>query len=248
MKIKTFVAEDEPHSLTRLKGLLEEFPELSVVGEARNGINAIKKIDDIRPDLVFLDIHMPGATGFEVLERISENPMVVFITAYDIYAIKAFEENAVDYILKPLSKDRLRRTVDRVIRLNSRLGDMDLEKLRLVIKGKDIIRRFIIKTGDEIQIIPEEEVLYFSAEDKYVFLHTADNRYFFDMTLKELEESLDPDKFCRIHKSWIISLDKIEKMRKWFHGEYIVELKNLPDTSLKVSRSYKAALQEKLRF
>ncbi|MFC2156568.1 LytTR family DNA-binding domain-containing protein [Acidobacteriota bacterium] len=106
----------------------------------------------------------------------------------------------------------------------------------------------IIKKGDEIQIIPEEEVFYFSGEDKYVYLHTRDKRYFFDMTLKELDESLDPTKFCRIHKSWIIALDKIEKMKKWFHGEYMVELKDYPDTLLKVSRSYKSKLQEKLKF
>ncbi len=248
MRIKTFIAEDEPHSRERLRELLGDFPELSLSGEAGDGIEAVEKINSLRPELVFLDIRMPGASGFDVLEKIKVNPMVVFVTAYDNYAIKAFEENAIDYILKPVSKERLEKTVKKVVRLNNRLGDLDLRRLKQVLKGSEYPRRFIVKKGEEIRIIPEEEVYYFSSEDKYVFLHNKNGRYFFEMTLKELEESLDPDKFCRIHRSWIIALDKIKTMKKWFHGEYLVELDDHPDTVLKISRRHKGKLQEKLRF
>ncbi len=248
MKIKTFIAEDEPNSMERLKELLQDFPELSVEGEAADGLQAIKSINRQKPDLVFLDIRMPGATGFEVLEKIEANPMVIFVTAYDEYAIKAFEENAVDYILKPTSKERLSKAVKRVLDLNFRLDHMDLLRLKQSLKKDSYLHRFVVKKGDEIRIFPEEDVCYFKAQDKYVFLHTADKQYFYDLPLKELEEKLDPDRFCRIHRSHIVSLDKIKKIKKWFHSEYIVELKDDARTTLKVSRNYKSALQEKLQL
>jgi DNA-binding LytR/AlgR family response regulator len=248
VKIKTFIAEDEPNSMERLKELLKEFPELSVEGEAGDGLQAIKSINSQKPDLVFLDIRMPGATGFEVLEKIEANPMVIFVTAYDEYAIKAFEENAVDYILKPTAKDRLSKAVKRVLDLNFRLDHMDLLRLKQAIKRESYLRRFVVKKADEIQIFAEDEVYYFNAQDKYVFLHTQDKQFFYDLPLKELEEKLDPDNFCRIHRSHIVSLGKILRIKKWFHSEYIVELKDDARATLKVSRNYKAALQDKLQF
>ena len=234
--------------MERLKELLQEFPELSVEGEAADGLQAIKSINRQKPDLVFLDIRMPGASGFEVLEKIDANPMVIFVTAYDEYAIKAFEENAVDYILKPTSKDRLSKAVKRVLDLNCRLDRMDLLRLKQSLKKDSYLRRFVVKKGDEIRIFPEEEVFFFKAQDKYVFLCTEDKQFFYDLPLKELEETLDPDKFCRIHRSHIVSLDKIQRIKKWFHSEYIVELKDNVRTTLKVSRNYKAALQDRLQF
>jgi DNA-binding LytR/AlgR family response regulator len=248
VKIKVFIAEDEPHSLDRLKDLLGSFKDLEMVGEARDGLKAIELINELKPDLIFLDIKMPGASGFEVLDKIIHDPLVIFVTAYDKYAIKAFDENALDYILKPTSLERLSKAVTRARERNYRITDYDLKRLRLSLSDEEHIRRFVVKKGDEIQIIPESEVYYFKASDKYVFLHTKEKQFFFDMSLKELEKDLDPKKFCRIHKSLIVAIDKIKKLKKWFHGEYLVEMRDLPESALKVSRNYKNNLQKKLRF
>lgn len=248
MKIKTFIAEDEPHSLERLKEQLRDFPELSVIGEAADGLSAVRLINELRPELLFLDIKMPGASGFEVLEKIPYRPLVIFVTAYDQFAIQAFEENAIDYILKPTPKTRLSKAIQRVTERQEKFSQNDLARLKDILKGKESLRRFLVKLGDEIMIIPEEEVYYFKAENKYIFLYTRDKSYFFDMSLKALEERLDPAKFCRIHKSCIVAIDKIKKIKKWFHSEYMLELKDKPPHKLKVGRSYKAALLERFQY
>ena len=248
MKIRVFIAEDEPHSLDRLRSLLEEYSDFTIVGEAQDGIEAIKKIDRLKPDLLFLDIQIPGATGFQVLEKIKVDPMVVFVTAYDRYAIRAFEENAIDYILKPFSPQRFSKAVKKIVEKNYRLSQSDVDRLKLSLKEPDYLRRFVVKLGDEIRILPEADVYFFKADNKYVFLHTKDKHYFFDLSLKDLEQNLDPDKFCRIHKSFIVSIDKIKKLKRWFHGEFLVEMKDATESTLKVSRGYKNRLQAKLRF
>jgi DNA-binding LytR/AlgR family response regulator len=251
MKLRTIIAEDEFHSRERLRDLLISFPELDVVGEAADGLKAVEIIDKLRPDLAFLDIQMPEATGLEVLEKITHQPRIIFVTAYDRYAVKAFEENAVDYILKPFSRERIARAVHRVMELNKPVVSVDpllIETLKKSVSGREYQERFAVKTGDEIYIIPQEEVYYFKAESKYVLLYTDNKKYFIDTTLKELEQNIDPDVFMRIHKSTIVSLDKIKKIKKWFHGELIVQLSDGSKTKLKVSRGYQPVLKEKLKF
>ena len=215
MMINTFIAEDEEPSLNRLRRLLNEYPNLQLVGTAFDGITAIQEINRLRPDLLLLDIKMPGKNGFEVLDGLEYVPLVIFITAYNQYAIKAFEENAVDYILKPVSPKRLASAIDRVLERKIPL-DLNLFK-ELFKKGysPNHIRRFTVKRGDEILIIPEEQVCFFKAEEGYIFLHTYSDYFFFEMTLKDLEKSLNPSKFCRIHKSYIVALDQILKLKKW---------------------------------
>jgi DNA-binding LytR/AlgR family response regulator len=248
MTINTLIAEDEQHSLERLRGLLQDFKELRLIGTAADGISAIKKIDGLKPDLVFLDIQMPGANGFEVLDRVSHRPMVIFVTAYDKYAIKAFEENAVDYILKPSSKERIAAAVERVIQRSQRIDTQLLESLKNALEEKKYMKRFAVKQGDEILIIPETDVFYFQAESKYIFLYTFNRRYFFEMTLKELEKSLDPALFCRIHKSTIVSLEKVRKLKKWFKSEYIIQLNDEKKSKIKVSRNFTCVLKQRLNF
>jgi DNA-binding LytR/AlgR family response regulator len=246
MMIKTFIAEDEEPSLNRLKRLLEEYPNLQLVGTALNGIAAIEEVNKLRPDLLLLDIKMPGKNGFEVLEELEYVPLVIFITAYNQYAIKAFEENAVDYLLKPVSPKRLTSSINRVL---ERKIPMDINLFNdLFKKGyrPDYIRRFTVKRGDEILIIPEEQVYYFKAEEGYIFLHTYSNHFFFEMTLRDLEKNLNPSKFCRIHKSYIVALDQILKIKKWFKGEVMVEMKDEQGSILKVSRNFKPLLLKRL--
>lgn len=248
LKIKTLIVEDEPPSQERLLELLQGIDSLEILDIAKDGIEAVEKINGLKPELVFLDIRMPGANGFEVLERISHRPMVIFLTAYDEYAIKAFEENAVDYLLKPSSGQRIAEAVRKVMERCQRISPELLETLKKSLENKKYLKRFAVKQGDEVLIIPEEDVCYFQAEHKYVFLYTLSRRCIFDMTLKELDDYLDPDCFCRIHKSTIVSLTKISRLKKWFKGEYLIQFEDFKRSKLKVSRSYVSLLKEKLNL
>lgn len=234
--------------MERLKGLLAGNEEVDVIGEARNGLQAIDMIDELRPELIFLDIHMPGANGFEVLERITHKPMVIFMTAYDEFALKAFDANAIDYILKPSTAARIAEAVTRALDRRRVIDGQLLAALRASVDRMDYSRRFAVSRGDEILIIPESEIYCFKAEDKCVLLCTQNQEHFFDMTLKELESRLDPKVFCRIHKSHIIALDKIKKIHRWFHGDLVVQLEDAGGSKLKVGRSYREELRNRLNL
>ena len=248
MIMKTFVVEDEPHSLSRLKTLLSEIQEISIIGQADNGIQAVSEINKLRPELVFMDINLPGKNGFEVISALEYRPKIIFITAYQEYAIKAFEENAVDYLLKPISLERLQSAVNKVIQSNKTLEDNVIDIIKKYMNSEKYLTRFSIKLEDEILILNQQDVFYFKAEDKYVFLCTYDKEYYYDNTLKNLEELLDPSVFLRIHKSYIVSISKIERLKKWFLSEYSVELSDKTKSSLKVGRNFLPALKDKLHF
>lgn len=248
MSIRTLLIEDEKNSLERLKTLLAGQDEVEIIGEAGDGLEAIRLIDDLAPDLVFIDIQMPGATGFEVLERIRHRPLVIFMTAYDDYAIKAFEANAVDYILKPSSARRVGEAVTRALERRRAVDSRLLTSLRAAVERAGYARRFAVSLANEILIIPEEEVYFFRAEDKCVLLYTHDRDHVVDLTLKELEDRLDPERFCRIHKGHIVALDKVRRIRRWFHGDLVVQLEDDRNTKLRVGRSYREALRRRLEM
>ncbi len=248
VKIKAVVVEDNIQSLNKLKSLLGYFDHIEVIGEARNGKTAIDIINTEKPDLIFLDIQLPGIDGFEVLKDIRHHPYVIFTTAHDQYAIKAFEANAVDYILKPIGKERLKIAVERVLKLNKRLDSNMMEVVEYIKKQKNRKIRFSIKKDDCILIIPQDDVYYFKAEERYVFLYTHDRRYFYNSSIKELSDSLDPDIFCRINRNYIVVLDKIVKLKKNYLREYTVILNDEHNTALKVSRNHLAALKKKLNI
>jgi len=248
MTIKSFIVEDEPHSMSRLKTLLLNFDEIDVIGEAGDGDTAVQKINELKPDLLFLDINIPGKNGLELLQFLSYEPMVIFVTAYEEYAIKAFEENAIDYILKPTTVERLEKSISKVLKNNKKVDENILNILNSIIHKDSYKKRFSIKDDDEILIIPEEDIYYFKAQDKYTFLCTKSREYYYDDSLKNLEETLDPEKFIRIHKSYIVSIDKITKLKKWFLRDFSIELTDENNTVLKVGRSYLPLLKEKLNF
>jgi DNA-binding LytR/AlgR family response regulator len=238
--------EDELNSLERLKSVLAGQPEVEVIGEAKDGLQAIDMIDELKPELIFLDIHMPGASGFEVLARINHKPMVIFMTAYDEFAVKAFDANALDYILKPSTATRIAEAVTRAVERRRVVDDQLLATLRAAAGQAGYLRRFAVSRADEILVIPESEVYCFRAEDKCVLLCTYKEQHFFDMTLKELESRLDPAVFCRIHKSHIVALDKVRKIQRWFHGDLVVQLEDAEKNNLKVGRSYRDELSSRL--
>lgn len=237
--IKSIIVEDEFHSLERLKTLLNGFTQIDIIGEASDGETAVRIINELKPDLVFLDIQLPVYDGFAVLQKLSVKPKIIFVTSYDQYAIKAFEENAVDYILKPTSKERLEKSIERIMQSASPID----EQLILLLKKKifpEYISRFAVKFKEDILIIPEDKVYYFKADNKYLFLATNEREFFYDSVLKNLVNILNPEKFIRVSKSYIVSIDKIARISKWFLSDYSIILSDKNNTSIKIGRKYLA--------
>lgn len=247
MILRIVIVEDEPHARERLKDLLAAMKEIEVVAEAGDGPQAVDVIDRLKPELVLLDIEMPGFSGLEVLQRLRHRPLVIFITAYDQYAVPAFEANAVDYLLKPFTAERLRQALDRV-RERRPIDTALLTALQQLLKPRNYLHAFAVKNGEEILLVPENEVFFFSAEDKYVFLHTVGRRFFYDATLKELENRLDPELFLRIHKSAIVAVKHVCKLKRSLMGDYQAVLGNDRASSLRIGRSFLAAVKARLGF
>ena len=241
MRLRVIVVDDEDLARTRLRKMLARYAEeLEIVGEARNGEEAVSRIDALRPDVIFLDVQMPGFDGFEVVRRLKAKPYIVFATAYDEYALKAFEENTVDYLLKPIGQKRLDKTLERLRdlfeRRELRLGE-NVERL-LARMASAPLKRLQVRTGEKILLVDVRDVVYFEAKDKYTFLHTADHEHIIESTLADLETKLDGEDFVRIHRSAIINLRYLGEFVKWFGGKYKVRLKDKNGTELVVSRGY----------
>ena len=169
MKFRTLIVEDEYPSMQRMKDLLSKFSEIEIVGQAEDGLTAVKLISNLKPDLVFLDICLPELSGFQVLERITHNPKIIFVTAHDTYAIKAFEENAVDYLLKPTSEERIKKAINKLNLTNDKLEPQILTILKNMIEREKYPDRFSVKFKEEILFIPTDSVYWFYSSDKYVF-------------------------------------------------------------------------------
>ena len=234
-KIRTVVVDDEPLARSNLTVLLARDPDIQVVGEYDSGAAALAEIRGVRPDLVFLDVQMPECDGFEVLERLGTAlpPAVVFVTAHDQYALRAFEAGALDYLLKPFDDARfdsaLKRAKERLAeRTNSR-------------KAAD---RFIIKGTGQVSFVKVSDVDWIEAADYYACLHVGSKTHLLRRSLSELEEELDPQAFCRIHRSTIVNLDRVQSLKLNQEGEYDVLLR--PGTVLRLSRRYRKQLQSRL--
>src|SRR5688572_27270966 len=205
---KTIVIDDEPAARRLMKNLLLEHRDIiEVIGEAGNGREAISKIDSLKPDLIFLDIQMPDLTGFEVLEQIAHKPNIIFTTAYEQYAIKAFENFSIDYLLKPIKEERLQQSVEKLKqfgRLNQTINVNGLQEIIRQLQTPQKATALPIRTGDRIILVRFENIAFLEAEDKYVFIHSTDGQKFLtDQSLSSLIEKL-PASFYRIQKSYII--------------------------------------------
>ena len=243
--MKVLIVDDEQPARKKIISFLNNEKEIEQIFEAGNGLEAIDKIRNDKPDIVFLDIQMPGKDGFGVLAEIgSENmPPVVFVTAYDQYAIDAFDVNAVDYLLKPFDQERFKVSFNRVLD-EIKIKRNKSDELRLILneikKEKKYLDRILISVGAKYFFVALKEILYISSAEKYAELHTIKGKYLLRETMTNLEASLDPEMFARIHRSYIVNIEQIQEMQPWSHGDYVVILKN--GEKLQMSRRFKDRL------
>lgn len=245
--LKAIIADDEAQLLMHLKKRLQDvWPELMICGEAKNGIEAWEMIRILNPDFAFLDIKMPGMTGLEVAGKVLGSCRVVFVTAYDQYAIDAFDNEAVDYLLKPVTTERLGRTIER-LKKRTNSGQADHERFMRAIEtvmernrhgqAKEYLRWIKVLKNDSIRLIPVDDIYYFQATDKYTSVVTAEGEALIKKPIKELEDELDPENFWRIHRGTIVNVDSIEKVSTSITGRMIVKMRQSEEL-LTVSRSY----------
>lgn len=244
--IRVVIAEDNPASRKNLLACLGKTEQVKIVGVSENGCDAVTLIDREKPDLVFLDVEMPGKNGFEVLQTIAHEPGVIFVTAHENFAVKAFEVNGIDYLVKPVSQERLDAALEKAKKsLGTKNKDI-WNRLSTLVSPKSYKKRFTVTVKDQIYIIPREEIFGFKAEDKYVFLSTRKKTYFYNATLKQLIQYLDPDAFIKVNKSHIVAIDKIKKLKKNFKFETCLVLDDDKETTIKISKNHLSALKEKL--
>jgi len=234
-KIRTLIVDDEPLARSNLAVLLRADPEIGIVGECGSGEQALGEIRVANPDLLFLDVQMPECDGFDVLELLGKNlpPAIVFVTAYDQYALRAFEAGALDYLLKPFDNARFELALSRA-KQRIRLGRDRAPKLE----------RVIIKNAGQISFVKISEIDWIEAADYYACLHVGERSHLLRRSLSDLEEDLDPNVFCRVHRSSIVNLERVRGLKVTPDGEYEVLLDT--GTSVRLSRRYRKQLQERL--
>lgn len=249
--IRVLIVDDEPLAREVLREMLQSDPDVVIVGECANGKEALEAIKDFNPDLLFLDIQMPEMGGFEVLDALSvaQTPHLVFVTAYDQYAVRAFEVHALDYILKPFDRERFEASWQRAKAQleRERNGGVEQKILSLLedLKaGTKYLERLVIKSSGRIYFLETNEIDWIQAEGNYVSVHTGKKSHLLRETISSLENQLDPKKFLRIHRSAIVRIDRIKELQPWFHGEYHIILND--GTQLTLSRNYRDRLQEAL--
>jgi two-component system LytT family response regulator len=252
--IRTLIVDDEALARRTIRDLLAGDPDIDIVGEAGSGAEAVEQIRKMRPDLLFLDIQMPGMNGFEALAQIEADqmPATIFVTAFDQFAIKAFEVHALDYLLKPFTDRRFKEALREAkghleLKAVNRLGHELLAALAQRVElsaRKNCLARFMIKTGGRIFFVNTADVDWISADDYYIKLHVGPKCHLLRMSMNELEHKLDPTNFLRIHRSTIVNFDRIKELQQNPNGDYVVVLKT--GTELKLSRSRRERLEQLL--
>ena len=263
--IKTLIVDDEALARRRLRRLLEAERDADVVGEAANGRDAISAIHELQPDLLFLDVQMPEMDGFGVLEEVGaeQMPAVIFVTAFDQYAVRAFEVHALDYLLKPFDADRLRGAFERARQHVANGGQAPQNQQQQIMALLESLAaerrdpgpggaraperpadRLMIKSSGRVYFVKVSEIDYVEAAGNYVRLHVGKDAHLLRETMNGVETRLDSGQFLRIHRSTIVNLDRVKEMQPWFSGEYVVIMKD--GTQLKLSRGYRDRLEERL--
>ena len=227
--ITAIIVDDEKLAREITKNYLAEFQEIEVLAECGNGFDAIKKINELKPDIVFLDIQMPKISGFEMLELLDQPPIVIFTTAYDQYAIKAFEVSAVDYLLKPFSAERFNEAVKKAFTYLQDRFEYDSAIKNIVDENEkkiEFLERVVIKDGSKISIVPVETIKWIEAQDDYVMINSDLGRFLKQKTMKYFENHLDENAFIRIHRSYIINVDFIQHLEQTGKESYQIIMKN----------------------
>ena len=250
-RIRVLIVDDEPLARERISDLLATDPQIDIVGQCSNGREAVRAVQKLSPDLLLLDIEMPEKDGFAVLEAISPDkmPAVIFVTAYDQYAVRAFEVYALDYLLKPFDRERFERALERAKAqvLGERNGDLSLRILAALdeIKTRQVyLERLVIKTNGHVFFLKTDEIDWIEAADNYVNLHLGNESHMYRETMSALESKLPEEKFLRISRSTIVNVDRIKELQPLFHGEYAVILRT--GVRLTLSRTYRDKLDRLL--
>jgi len=249
--IRTLIVDDERLARERLLSFLRGIDDIEVVGQAKNGVDAVRLIAEASPDLVFLDVQMPGLDGFGVLKSVNQPLQVVFATAFDEYAINAFEVHAADYLLKPISRARLGEAIRRVrMRIAGQTPAPQLHELIELLEARE--RRYLaqvpVHRGRQILVLPSEQILWFEVEYRLVYAHVEGDRYMTNFTLKELEERLDPEIFFRAHKSRLVNLKHVRAIAPWFGGRFKLVMRDQKGSEVELSRAQARELRARMHW
>jgi two-component system, LytTR family, response regulator len=248
VKIRTLIVDDEPLARQRVRSLLEQDPDVEVIGEAGDGKAAVAALQRHKPDLVFLDVQMPHLDGFGVLETLAGAPLpaVIFVTAHDKFALRAFEVHALDYLLKPFDRDRFKQALERAkTAVKAPAAAMDERLLALlenVHKDRKSVDRLVIKSGGRVYFVRVDEIDWIEAAGNYVKLHVGKEEHLLRESMNGIEAKVDPRKFIRIHRSTIVNAERIKELQPAFHGDYAVILRD--GVELTLSRNYRERMEE----
>jgi two-component system LytT family response regulator len=250
MKMRVLVVDDEPWARRRIVALLEHEHDVQIVGECADGAEAIAKIGELAPDLVFLDVQMPEVDGFEVLEAVGPEymPRVIFATAHDTYALRAFDAQALDYLLKPFDDERFSQALRRARTDLRQSKDLSVRGLQQLLKSlpqsRKFLQRLVVKAGGRVVFLRTNDVDWFEASGNYVTLHLGRESHLLRTTMNALEPKLDPGQFVRIHRSTMVNLDRVKELLPWFRGEQTLVLSS--GVRLTVGRAFRERLQHLL--
>ena len=249
--IRAYLVDDEPLALKRLARMLEASPgRVRICGSNTDPVNALEELrsGEPAPDVLFLDIHMPGLSGFELLAELAEQPMIIVTTAYDRYALDAFQVNSIDYLLKPIEPEHLDRALAKAERMSGPKTDLKalLRQIGEKIERGPAMERIASRSGDKVELVEIARVTHFFASGKLTFAAAADRNYVLDQTIAELEHKLDPARFVRIHRGVILNLDHLLELHAGFGGSMVARLKNPQKTELPVSRDRTRVLKTRL--
>ncbi len=257
MKITALIVDDEQPARDELAFLLKGVSDVEVIGQGRNGVEAVSMVRDLNPHLVFLDVQMPGLDGFGVIKRLLEKktplPLFIFATAFDQYAVQAFEVNAIDYILKPVAKARLEKAIARVRRLveTSDTTSQKLDRLVQMVEQRPVAKqgKLVVKSGNRLFLVDSDEVIFASIEDGVISIVTRELEGQSNFrTVEELQANLDPQVFWRVHRSYLVNVNHIKEVVPWFKSSYQLKMQDRKQTEIPVSRAQTRKLRELLNL